>query len=66
MFVITTDGVLEAENAAGEEFSARRLEEVMRRSEALKPEETVAAMVNAVRSFGRQMDDQTILVLRVL
>jgi hypothetical protein len=66
VFVITTDGVLEAENAAGEEFSARRLEEVMRRSEALKPEETVAAMVNAVRSFGRQMDDQTILVLRVL
>jgi Stage II sporulation protein E (SpoIIE) len=66
VFVITTDGVLEAENAAGEEFSASRLEEVMRRSEGLKPEEMVDAMVDAVRSFGKQTDDQTILVLRVL
>ncbi len=66
VFVITTDGVLEAENAAGEEFSAKRLEDVMRRSETLKPEETVQAMVDAVQSFGKQMDDQTILVLRVL
>jgi serine phosphatase RsbU (regulator of sigma subunit) len=66
VFVITTDGVLEAENAAGEEFSAKRLEDVMRRSETLKPAEMVEGMVDAVRSFGKQMDDQTILVLRVL
>lgn len=66
VFVITTDGVLEAENAAGEEFSTRRLEEVMRQSETRRPEQTVDAMVSAVRSFGRQVDDQTILVLRVL
>jgi hypothetical protein len=66
VFVITTDGVLEAENTAGEEFSIARLEEVMRQSEALKPQDTVEAVVNAVRSFGRQTDDQTILVLRVV
>jgi hypothetical protein len=42
------------------------LEEVMRQSEALRPAQTVEAMVSAVRSFGKQMDDQTILVLRVL
>jgi serine phosphatase RsbU (regulator of sigma subunit) len=66
VFVITTDGVLEAENAAGEEFSIARLEEVMRQSEALKPQEMVEAVVSAVRSFGKQMDDQTILVLRTL
>jgi hypothetical protein len=66
MFAITTDGVLEVENATGEEFSMERLEQVMRRSEGLQPEQTVEAMVNAVRNFGRQKDDQTLLVLRVL
>jgi serine phosphatase RsbU (regulator of sigma subunit) len=66
VFVITTDGVLEVENAAEEEFSMTRLAEIMRQNEELRPEQTVEAMVNAVRSFGRQMDDQTLLVLRVL
>jgi hypothetical protein len=32
----------------------------------LRPDQTVDAIVDAVRSFGRQMDDQTLLVLRVL
>jgi hypothetical protein len=66
MFTITTDGVLEVENAAEEEFSMTRLAEIMRQNEELRPKQTVEAMVNAARSFGRQMDDQTLLVLRVL
>jgi hypothetical protein len=66
MFVITTDGVLEVENAAGEEFSTSRLAGIMQQSEMLRPEETVESMVKAVRGFGKQKDDQTILVLRVL
>jgi hypothetical protein len=66
MFVITTDGILEVENEAGDEFSTTRLTEVMRRSEGLRPKQTVEAIVSAVRSFGKQKDDQTILVLRVL
>jgi serine phosphatase RsbU (regulator of sigma subunit) len=66
VFAITTDGVLEVENAEGEEFSMMRLAEIMRRNEELRPEQTVETMVNAVRSFGKQMDDQTLLVLRVL
>ncbi len=65
-FVITTDGVLEVENAEGEEFSTSRLAEIIRRTETLRPEQMVEAMVSAVRSFGKQKDDQTILVLRVL
>jgi len=66
MFVITTDGVLEVENDGGEEFSTSRLAGIIQRSETLRPEQTVEAMVKAVQSFGRQRDDQTILVLRVL
>jgi serine phosphatase RsbU (regulator of sigma subunit) len=66
VFVITTDGVLETENSTGEEFSTKRLGEVMQQSAALNPERIVEAMVAAVQSFGKQVDDQTILVLRVL
>jgi hypothetical protein len=66
IFVITTDGVLEAENSSGEEFSMARLAEVVRQNAAVKAEQVVEAMVSAVRSFGKQMDDQTILFLRVL
>jgi len=66
VFVITTDGVLEVEDEAGEEFSIARLAEVMRQSSKAGPEKTVEAVVLAVRSFGKQKDDQTILVVRVL
>jgi hypothetical protein len=66
VFAITTDGVLEVENAAGEEFSMMRLAEIVRQNQELRPDQTVDAIVDAVRSFGRQMDDQTLLVLRVL
>jgi hypothetical protein len=66
VFVITTDGVLETENAAKEEFSTRRLGEVMRQSAALSSEQTVETLLTAVQSFGKQVDDQTILVLQVL
>jgi hypothetical protein len=66
VFVITTDGVLEVEDEAGEEFSIARLAKVMRQSSKAGPEKTVEAVVLAVRSFGKQKDDQTILVVRVL
>jgi serine phosphatase RsbU (regulator of sigma subunit) len=66
VFVITTDGVLEVENEAGEEFSTARLAVVMKQSAGWGPEQTADAVVTAVRSFGKQKDDQTILVVRVL
>jgi hypothetical protein len=66
VFVITTDGVLEVENDVGEEFSTARLAGVMTQSAGWGPEETADAVVTAVRSFGKQKDDQTILVVRVL
>jgi len=66
MFVITTDGVLEVENSVGEEFSTNRLAGIIEQSEMQRPDQTVEAMVKAVQAFGKQKDDQTILVLRVL
>ncbi len=66
VFVITSDGILEAENEAGEEFSVERLKAIMRESSALRPEQTINTIVKEVQRFGKQRDDQTILVLRVL
>jgi len=66
VFVITTDGVLEAENKGGEDFSMARLAAVVRENAAVKAEVAVNAIVSAVRGFGKQTDDQTILFLRVL
>jgi hypothetical protein len=66
VFVITTDGVLEVENELGEEFSTARLAAVMTQSAGWGPEQTADAVVTAVRNFGKQKDDQTILVVRVL
>jgi Stage II sporulation protein E (SpoIIE) len=66
LFVITTDGVLEAENAAGEEFSMARLAAVVGKNADATPERAVDEIVQAVKGFGKQTDDQTILFLRVL
>jgi phosphoserine phosphatase RsbU/P len=66
VFVITTDGVLEAENKSGEEFSVARLAEIVRKNTAVKAELAVSRIVGAVQEFGKQKDDQTILFLRVL
>jgi sigma-B regulation protein RsbU (phosphoserine phosphatase) len=66
VFVITTDGVLEAENKAGEEFSMARLADVVRENSDVTAEHAVGAIVKSVQGFGKQMDDQTILFLRIL
>jgi serine phosphatase RsbU (regulator of sigma subunit) len=66
LFVITTDGVLEVENRAGEEFSMLRLADVVRVNATAKAEHLVDAIVKAAQGFGKQKDDQTILVLRVV
>ena len=66
LFVITTDGVLEVENRAGEEFSMSRLADVVRVNATAKAEHLVQAIVKAAQGFGKQKDDQTILVLRVV
>lgn len=66
LFVITTDGVLEVENRAGEEFSMSRLADVVRVNATAQAEHLVQAIVKAAQGFGKQKDDQTILVLRVV
>ncbi len=65
--VLYTDGVLEAENAAGEIFGYERLEAVVAANPHLKPRAMVAMLLREVREWAGaavQSDDITIVVLR--
>ena len=66
LLVIYTDGVTEANNAAGEEFGEARLIETVRACRSVAPAGIVAAIQNAVQkfSFGEQSDDLTLVIAR--
>jgi len=61
---VLTDGLTEVRNAHGEEFGEERLAEVLRANAGRPLPEIHAAMLDAVRRFGPQRDDQTLLLLR--
>jgi sigma-B regulation protein RsbU (phosphoserine phosphatase) len=64
--VLYTDGVLEAENDAGEIFSYERLHALVSANRHLKPRALVARLLQELRawSVGSQSDDITMVVLR--
>jgi serine phosphatase RsbU (regulator of sigma subunit)/pSer/pThr/pTyr-binding forkhead associated (FHA) protein len=67
--VVFSDGVVEALNAANEEFGEERLMSVIARTGTDDTERLVAAVVDAVRQFSRettQSDDITVMVIRYL
>lgn len=67
--LLYTDGITEAENAAGEFFDEQGLEAWLRRSESLPLPELVGGLVNEVRQFAGehpQADDLTALAVRYL
>ena len=66
LLVIYTDGVTEANDAAGEEFGEARLIETVRACLSLPPAGLVAGIQNAVQkfSFGEQSDDLTMVIAR--
>lgn len=67
VFVLSTDGVSEVEDDAGQEFGmdgiARHLSRTAGESSA---EAMVEGMLQDVRAFGKQTDDQTLLCVRIL
>ncbi len=63
-----SDGITEANNPQHEEFTSRRLEQILRQSSQKPPQEVVDGVFKEVREFeaGRpQRDDQTLVVLKV-
>jgi serine phosphatase RsbU (regulator of sigma subunit) len=65
MLIVSTDGILEACNAQEEEFGVDRLAELTRE---YSQEPSLSALsdriTTSVRAFGKQADDQTLLLVR--
>jgi sigma-B regulation protein RsbU (phosphoserine phosphatase) len=63
-----SDGITEANNPQQEEFSSRRLENVLRQNAQRPPQEIVNRVLEEVRNFGAgrpPRDDQTLVILNV-
>jgi sigma-B regulation protein RsbU (phosphoserine phosphatase) len=68
LFVFFSDGITEATNATGEEFSEARLYKVIEKNAARSAVQTVSAIFAAVQEFVGEVDafdDQTVVALKV-
>ena len=67
IFLLITDGFVEFENSAQEQFGKRRLEEAVRKSRALTPEQIIKSLYDAVLAFShgtKQLDDLTAVLIK--
>ena len=66
LLVVATDGILEVSNKPGEEFGVERLKQVIAANANDPLPQLAGKILAAARRFGRQLDDQTILIVRCL
>jgi sigma-B regulation protein RsbU (phosphoserine phosphatase) len=66
LLVVATDGILEVANKPGEEFGVERLKEVIAANAHGALPQLAEKILAAASRFGRQFDDQTILLVRRL
>jgi sigma-B regulation protein RsbU (phosphoserine phosphatase) len=69
-FLIYTDGLIEPENARGEPFGDRRLEQVVRDNRSLPASELTRQLLSELRNWQpastSQQDDITVIVVDVI
>lgn len=66
LLVVATDGILEVCDKAEEEYGVERLKSVIAANAKARTQELADRILTAVASFGKQPDDQTILIVRRL
>lgn len=66
LLIAVTDGILETSNKSEDEFGLDRLQEVVGRHSTDRLPVIADAILNAVRAFGKQIDDRTLLLIRRL
>jgi serine phosphatase RsbU (regulator of sigma subunit) len=64
LLVVATDGILEVCDKREEEFGVERLEQTIEAHAGAALPDLGAKILEAARAFGKQVDDQTILVIR--
>jgi len=68
VFVLVSDGILDAVNASGEQFGPKRVEEVIRQSCMITANDIVQSIFDAVdkhRGTRATFDDETVLAVKV-
>jgi len=63
---MVTDGISEVPNAQDEEFGLERLQQLLAQHSAEPLPEIWERVMERVRQYGLQQDDQTLILLRVL
>lgn len=66
LLVVATDGVLEVCNKRGEEFGIERVEKAITRDAHGPLQGLAGTILDKARDFGKQGDDQTLLLIRRL
>jgi phosphoserine phosphatase RsbU/P len=66
LLVVATDGILEVADKQGEEFGVERLKDVIAANANDLLPQLADKILTTARAFGRQFDDQTILIVRCL
>lgn len=64
LLLLITDGLLEVTNDQGEDFGTDRIKRLLADLAGQPPEHIVVEMFKAVKAFGPQTDDQTLLLLK--
>jgi serine phosphatase RsbU (regulator of sigma subunit) len=66
LIVVATDGILEVCDKSAEEFGTERLKAAIAANAKARPEELAERILRAAADYGKQPDDQTILIVRRL
>jgi serine phosphatase RsbU (regulator of sigma subunit) len=66
LLVVATDGILEVSDKNGEELDVERLKTVIAANTQTPLADLAAKILEVVQVFGKQLDDQTILIVRCL
>ena len=68
VFVLFSDGIVDAQNAKDEQFGRKRVEEIVAKHHEKSAEQIVEAIFSAVRAHSKGVqafDDETVVVLKV-
>ena len=66
VFVILSDGIVEVEDSAGQEFGLERVEALLHDHGTESLSYIYEAVMASVAAFGKQEDDQSLLLMRIL
>lgn len=66
IFVMLTDGIVEASDSKDQEFGSERVEKLLLENVTRPLTEIAEAIIRTVAAHGRQEDDQTILLARIM